>query len=582
MPTFGLLAARKGSAGACVAPGAADDPGPAAPSAALLSCRSAMSEDFRSAVAPFPERFNLCAYYLDRNVDEGRGSKVALIAGGERRTYAEVAARTRQVAAALRRLGARPEERVLIVLPDRFEFAESFFGVLRAGCVFAMVNPLLKNEDFAYYLAYSRARIAIVHAETLPEFAPPARGAPLLEHVLVVGGDAGGFTPYEEALAAESAGSDRAELEPTGPDDLAGWLFTSGSTGKPKACVHTHADFAWSTETYALQVVRYAASDRCLAVPKLFFGYATGTNLMFPFRAGATSILFEGRSTADELFDQIAAHRPTLLTSVPTMINNMLRSPRMGEVDLSSLRVCLSAGEALPPKLYQEWRSRTGVEILDGIGSAEMFHIYISNRLGDVRPASLGRVVPGYEAIVVAPDGRELSPGEPGLLRVRGGSTSLCYWADAAKSRATFQGEWCTSADIFRRDAAGYFYYEGRADDLLKVSGIWTSPLEIENALLEHPAVRETCVVGHEDEEGLVKPFAFVALKDGAQGGDALAAELKKWLQGKLAPHKYPRWFEWRASLPRNDRGKVARKELKDELEARRRSASGERKRGPA
>lgn len=534
--------------------------------------------DLYSAVAPFPERFNLCTYYLDRNLDEGRGKKVALIAGKETRTYAEIAARSRRVAAALRRAGVRPEERVLLVLPDRFEFAESFFGVLRAGGVFAMVNPLLKREEYAYYLAYSKARVAIVHADVLPEFGPAARAARLLEQVFVVGdigdGDAGGFTSdglmgYEQALTAERDGSTEAECEPTGPDDLAGWLFTSGSTGKPKACVHTHADFAWSTETYALQVVRYAASDRCLSVPKLFFGYATGTNLMFPFRVGASSILFEGRSTADELFDQIAAHRPTLLTSVPTMINAMLRSPRMPAADLASLRVCLSAGEALPPKLYQEWKERTGVEILDGIGSAEMFHIYISNRLGDVKQASLGKIVPGYEAVVVGADGKEVPTGEPGLLRVRGGSTALGYWADKAKSRATFQGEWCTSADLFHRDAEGYFFYEGRADDLLKVSGIFTSPLEIENALLEHPAVAEVCVCGHDDEEGLTKPFAFVVLQSGWRGSDALALELKAWIQGRLAPHKYPRWFEWRESLPKNDRGKVARKELKDELAKR-------------
>jgi len=520
-------------------------------------------------VEPFPERFNLCSYYLDRNLDEGRASKVALSAGTERRTFAEIAARSRRVAAALRRAGVRPEERVLLVLPDRFEFAESFFGILRAGGVFAMVNPLLKREDFAYYLSYSKARVAIVHADIMAEFGPAAREARLLESVFVVGGDAPGFTPYEQALAAESEGSAQAECEPTGPDDLAGWLFTSGSTGKPKACVHTHADFAWNTETYALRVVRYAESDRCLSVPKLFFGYATGTNLMFPFRVGASAILFEGRSTADELFDQIAAHRPTLLTSVPTMINSMLRSPRMETADFSSLRVCLSAGEALPPKLYSEWKERTGVEILDGIGSAEMFHIYISNRFGDVRPGTLGQVVPGYEALIVGEDGREVPVGEPGLLRVRGGSTALCYWADKAKSRATFQGEWCTSADLFRRDAHGTFTYEGRADDLLKVSGIFTSPLEIENALLEHPSVAEVCVVGHEDGEGLTKPFAFVVLRSSFRGTDELARELKAWLQGKLAPHKYPRWFEWRESLPKNDRGKVARKELKQELAAR-------------
>jgi benzoate-CoA ligase len=516
----------------------------------------------------FPSRFNLCEYFLDHNLEEGRAHKVALIAGRERRTYAQVAERARRVAAAVRRAGVRPEERVLIVLPDGFEFAESWFGCLRAGAVFAMVNPLSKREQFEYYLRYTKARVVIAHAEVLAELAQAARASRFCESVFVVGGDAQGFAPYEEALAAEDPNSSRAELEPTGRDDLAGWLFTSGSTGEPKACVHTHADFAYNTETYALPIAGYRESDVCLSVPKLFFGYATGTNLMFPFRVGASVALFAGRATADELFDQIAAHRPTFLTSVPTMINNMLRSERMAGADLSSLRVCLSAGEALPPQLYSEWKERTGVEILDGIGSAEMFHIYISNRMGDVKPGSLGKIVPGYEAVIVGADGKEVPDGEPGRLRVRGGSTALCYWADAKKSRETFQGEWCTSADIFRRDAQGYYYYEGRDDDLLKVSGIFVSPLEIENALLSHPAIAEVCVVGREDDEKLVKPLAFVVVKPGIRAGDELAAELKKHVQSKLAPYKYPRWFVWRDALPKNDRGKVARLQLKAEVTA--------------
>jgi benzoate-CoA ligase family protein len=524
--------------------------------------------DLYDAVAPFPEHFNLCDYFLDRNL-AGRPDKPALVSGDETRTFAQIAERSRRVAAALRRAGVRAEERVLIVLPDRFEFAETWFGVLRAGAVFAMVNPLLKREQLEYYLGYTKARVVVAHASVLPELAEAARAARTCETVLVVGGDAGGFTSYEDALAAEEPDSELARLEPTGPDDLAGWLFTSGSTGHPKACVHTHADFAYNTETYALQVAGYRAGDLCLSVPKLFFGYATGTNLMFPFRVGAGAILFEGRATADELFDQIERHRPTFLTCVPTMFNNMLRSERIDAVDLSSLRISLSAGEALPPKLYSEWKERTGVEILDGIGSAEMFHIYISNYPGDVKPGSLGKIVPGYEAQIIGPEGELVPEGEPGRLRVRGGSTALCYWADKAKSRETFQGEWCTSADIFRRDGEGYYYYEGRADDLLKVSGIWVSPLEIENALLAHEAVAEICVVGHEDDDDLVKPYAFVVLRAGVAGNDETAAALKAHCKGCMAPYKYPRWFEWRDALPKNDRGKVSRKDLKADLAGR-------------
>ena len=527
--------------------------------------------DIHSAVAPFPERFNLCDYYLERNLREGRAQKVAIRCGDTTRTFAELSERAARVAAALRRLGVRPEERVLLVLPDLPEFAESWFGLLRAGGVFAMVNPLLHKDAYAGYLAYTKVRVVITHTDVLAEIGPAIRASRHCKHALVVGPDAGGFTRYEEALAAEDPRSTLAEMEPTGPDDLAGWLFTSGSTGTPKGCVHTHGDFAFSTETYALKVAGYRESDVCLSVPKLFFGYATGTNLMFPFRVGASVVLFPARASADELFDQIERHKPTFLTHVPTMINNMLRSPRMQSADLSSLRVCLSAGEALPAKLYEEWKARTGVEILDGIGSAEMFHIYISNYPGDVKLGSLGKIVPGYEASIVSPDGTPVGVGEPGKLRIRGGSTALCYWGDKKKSRETFQGEWCTTADIFRCDKDGYYFYEGRDDDLLKVSGIWVSPLEIENVLLDHPAIAEVCVLGREDEEQLVKPFAFVVLREGIRGTDELAGQLKAHVKSRLAPYKYPRWFEWRASLPKNDRGKVARKELKAELEARKR-----------
>lgn len=519
--------------------------------------------DLYSAVDPFPPQFNLCDYYLDHNLRAGRAEKVALIVGDQRRTYREVAERVQRLTAFLRRSKLRAEERVLIVLPDGFEFAEAWFATLRAGGVFAMVNPLMKREQFEFYLAYTKARVVITHSDVLAEIADAVRNSRFAETMLVVGPEAGGGVPYEQALAGERADSDLARLELTGPDDLAGWLFTSGSTGHPKGCVHVHSDFAYNTETYALRVAGYRESDICISVPKLFFGYATGTNLMFPFRVGASAVLFPGRATPDELFDQIERHRPTFLTGVPTMFNNMLRSERIASVDLSSLRVALSAGEALPAQLYSEWKTRTNVEILDGIGSAEMFHIYISNYPGDVKLGSLGRIVPGYEAVIVDAEDRIVADGEPGRLRVRGGSTALCYWGDKKKSRETFQGEWCTSADIFRRDPQGYFYYEGRDDDLLKVSGIFVSPLEIENVLLAHEAIAEVCIVGQEDDEMLTKPLAFIVLKPGFVGDETLASALKQFCKERLAPYKYPRWFVWREALPKNDRGKVARKELK-------------------
>ena len=509
-----------------------------------------------------PARYNLAEDLLDRNLREGRGSKHCLYVGEEAWTYEQLVTRSRQAAAALRRVGVQAEDRVLIVLPDGVEFVEAWFGTLRAGAVFAMVNPLLHAEQYSEYLDYVKPRAVITHESVLPALLDALQAARFQPPVFVVG-ESQEQLSWSSSLDDEDPASPLAETEPTGPDDLAGWLFTSGSTGRPKACVHAHRDFSYNIETYAKEIARYCETDVCLAVPKLFFGYATGTNLMFPFRFGGAAVLYPGRATVDELLAQLARHRPTLLTGVPTMINNLLKDERLKHVDLSSLRVVLSAGEALPTRLYEEWKARTGVEILDGIGSAEMFHIYISNRLGDVVPGSLGRLVPGYEAEIVDPSGQRVPDGQPGRLRVRGGSTAIGYHADKEQSVRTFQGEWCTTADVFRKDADGRFWFEGRDDDLLKVSGIWVSPLEIENALLAHEAIAEVCVVGREDEEQLVKPCAFVVLRPGFEAGEALAAQLKDHVKARLAPYKYPRWFEWRTALPKNDRGKVARKELK-------------------
>ena len=515
--------------------------------------------------------FNLCTWFLDHNLEAGRGDKVAVRVADQAWTYAEVSEQAARGAAALRRLGLRREDRVLLVLPDGIAFVAAWFATLRAGGVFCMVNPLLKAADYHHYLTYTQARVVVCSQAALPELEVAMQGLEDPPRLLVAAGDAPDPSEPRDlwaALAAEEPTSAEARTAATGPDDLAGWLFTSGSTGRPKACVHMQRDFAFSTETYALQVAGYREDDVCLSVPKLFFGYATGTNLMFPFRVGATVVLFPGRATPDELLDQIERHRPTFLTSVPTLINGMLESPRTATADLSSLRLSLSAGEALPASLYERWLERTGVEILDGIGSAEMFHIYISNAPGDVTVGSLGRLVPGYEAQIVDPEGAQVPEGEVGRLRIRGGSTALCYWGDKDKSHATFQADWCTTADLFRRDADGRFWYQGRADDLLKVSGIWCSPLEIEDRLREHVAVQDVCVVARDDEAGLTKPLAFVVLAEGYSGTPCLAADLKAFIKDRLAPHKYPRWFEWRAELPRNDRGKVARRVLEAEAQA--------------
>jgi benzoate-CoA ligase family protein len=508
----------------------------------------------------FPERFNMSDYFLYHNVEEGRENKVCLYFGDEKFTYGDAARLSNRAGNALRELGVRIEDRVLIVLPDCPEYAWAWFGAARIGAVLAMVNPLLPAADYEYYLDYTRAPVAVIHESLLDHFTRAARGAKYLRKVLVVGDECGDFDSF-----AKVAGAMPDECVPaeTHRDDIAIWLFTSGSTGQPKAAVHFQHDLPYNAECYAKRTLGIKENDLTVAVPKLFFGYATGTNLLFPFAVGGATALFAERSTPEKIFEMIARYRPTILTSVPTMINAMLNVEGAAQHDLSSLRCCLSAGEALPVELYERWTKTFGVEILDGIGSAETFHIYITNRPGDVRPGSLGRVVEGYETRIVDAEGRELPTGEMGTLKVRGDSAALCYWQAHEKSKQTFAGDWCTTGDQFHIDADGYHWYHGRTDDMLKVSGIYVAPVEIEHCLMQHEAVVECAVVGHDAGDHLVKPKAFVVLREGFAPHDELAAALKEFVKSRLAVYKYPRWIEFTASLPKNDRGKIDRKQLK-------------------
>jgi benzoate-CoA ligase len=505
----------------------------------------------------FPERFNMAWYFLDRNLEQGRGDKICLYYRDERYTYREVQDRANRFANVLRALGVDVEDRVLLVLPDRPEFAFAWFGAAKAGAVIAMVNPLLPADDYLHYFNYSRAKVAVVDASALDRLDALRDGFPHLRQLLVVG-DPGRHRSFEESCAAAS---DRFVNADTHRDDPAIWLFTSGSTGKPKAAVHLQQDLPWNTERYAKQVMGIRDSDLTASVPKLFFGYATGTNLLFPFAVGGACVLFSERSEPATLYDVIERYRPTILTSVPTMIGAMLNHPGAERRDLTSLRLVLSAGEALPSELYHRWKRSFGVEILDGIGSAEMFHIYISNYPGDVVAGSLGRLVPGYEARVVGPDGADLPPGEAGTLWVKGESAAILYWQAHETSKQVLRGDWVVTGDHVRRDERGYFWYEGRTDDMLKVGGIFVSPYEVENCLLQHPRVAECAVIGYKDADGLVKPKAFVVPRT-RDGLDVLAGELKEFAKGRLAPYKHPRVVEFVASLPKNDRGKIDRRRL--------------------
>ncbi len=525
-----------------------------------------------------PDRFNLVDYFLENNLASGRGERCAMVVKDRHGVvseyrYAQVCAETNRVGNALRDLGVEPEHRVLLAVGDGLEFAAAWYATVKIGAVIACVNPLLPADDYAYYLEYTRARVAFCDEDSLPQFLSVLKDAKWLRALVVVGsGDApeasgpSKVVRYSEIVAAQSASCATA---PTLKDEIAVWLFTSGTTGKPKAAVHFHQDFVYNAERYAKDVMQLRESDRVMGVPKLFFGYATGSNLLFPFAAGATVGLFQERSKPEAILEFARAFHPTVMINVPTAINGILAiladPAQKAKCDLSSLRYITSAGEALPAELYERWVKAMGCEILDGIGSAEMFHVFISQRLGEVKVGSLGKLVDGYEARLVGPNGNDVAAGEMGTLWIGGGSAALCYWNDRAKSRATMRGDFVVTADQFRRDADGYFWYCGRADDMLKVGGIFVSPLEIEDCLLQHPAVKECAVIGY-DEDGLVKAIAVVVRNPGFDGDSTLGAKLQEHVKSKLAAYKAPRRVAFVSELPRNDRGKVEKKTLRDRV----------------
>src|SRR6267143_5290418 len=519
----------------------------------------------------FPERFNMADYFLYRNLEEGRENKICLYYEDQTFSYGDTARMSNRVGNALRELGVEMEVRVLLVLPDCPEFVWTWFGAARIGAVITMVNPLLPVEDYKYYLDYTRARAAVVHESLLKTFNEATADAKYLRAVLVVGGhehdedidftnDALLWLSFDAAVLSES---DECTPADTHRDDIAIWLFTSGSTGHPKGAVHLQHDLPFNTEAFAKQTIGVNENDLTASVPKLFFGYATGTNLLFPFAVGGATALFAERSTPEKMFEVIRRYQPTILTTVPTMINGMVNAVDASRHDLASLRFCYSAGEALPVELYERWMKVFDVDVYEGIGSAEMFHIYITNRPGDVKPGSLGRIVTGYEAKIINAEGEPVPIGEMGTLRIKGDSAALCFWNAHEKSKETFAGDWCTTGDQFHIDEEGYYWYHGRTDDMLKVSGVYVAPAEIENCLLQHEAVLECAVLGHDDGSGLVKPKAFVVLRESHIGSTELQQEIKEFVKSRIALYKYPRWIEFVTSLPKNDRGKIDRRKLK-------------------
>jgi len=526
-----------------------------------------------NAADSLPAGFNVAAYLVDRPVAEGRGARPAFRCEGRVLTCGDVRDQVGRAGNALRDLGVDMEDRVLIACLDSPEFIAAFYGAIEIGAVAVPVNTLLRADDYVYFLEDSRAKVAVVSAPLLPEIGPALARAKALRHVLVAGGGAGeggaggagpGLLSFEERLARASP---VLEPAPTSRDDAAFWLYSSGSTGAPKGAVHLHHDMVVCLETYAKQVLGLRADDRVFSAAKLFFAYGLGNSGYCPLGVGAEAVLHPARITPKGAFDTIERERPTLFFGVPTLYAAMLAhdDPARGERrrDLSSLRLCVSAGESLPAEIYRRWLERYGVEILDGIGTTEVLHIFISNRPGAVRPGSSGTVVPGYEAEVVDEAGGPLPPGEVGNLRVRGDSTMAFYWNRHEKTKATLFGPWIRTGDKFTRDEDGFFWYCGRADDMLKVCGLWVSPVEVEAALVQHPSVLEAAVVGAEDDDRLVKPKAFVVLKETATASAALAEELRGFVKARLASYKHPRWVEFVRELPKTATGKIQRFKLR-------------------
>ena len=510
-----------------------------------------------------PDVLNVAVEYVDGAVAAGHDDRVAYIHESQRVTYAELQRRVNQVGNALAELGVELEHRVAILLPNRLEFVTSFFGAIKIGAVPTPMSFAVTPDEQVFLLADSRARAIVTTAALWGPLRDRRGRCPFLRHVLMVEGEASERGEHDFGALVREAPVEL-EAAPTTSADAAFWLHTSGSTGTPKWAVHLQRDMLHSERLYAAPFVELRPGDVIVCGSPCFHAYPLGFTTYFALRAGATVVLNTERSTPARMFHLIRAHRATVFVGVPTLYAQMLQAASVGEpADLSSVRVCFAAAEPLPADLYRRWRERFRVEILDGIGTTEALHIFISNRAGEARPGSSGRAVPGYRIRLVDDGGADVPEGEIGNLLVSGGSVFAGYWHRPDVTRRVLQGEWYHTGDKYRRDVDGYYWYVGRADDLLRVSGHWVSPAEVEAALVSHPAVLEAAVVGKEDSDGLIKPKAFVVLRDGFQAADLLAEELKAHVKSTIAPYQYPRWIEFDDSLPKTATGKIQRYKLR-------------------
>ncbi len=509
-----------------------------------------------------PERFNAAAALVDANVAEGRGAKPAILCGDDVVTYGGLEEGVNRVAGALVQLGVDIEERVAILLPDTPEWAFAFFGAMKIGAVAVPLNTMLLPKDYEYLLNDSRARVVVVAASLLDRVEEIRNELRYLKHVVVARGEAGQY-PRLEALMQNASPS----LEPadTSKDDAAFWLYSSGTTGFPKGAIHLHHDMPVAADRYAKETIGLRESDVSFSVAKLFFAYGLGNGLYFPLRVGATTVLLPGRPKPETVFEVVDRHQPTVFYSVPTSYAAVLHdAEKSGRRELGRVRMCVSAGEPLPKHIYEKWLARFGVEILDGIGSTEILHIFISNRPGQAVPGSTGQIVPGYEAKIVDDDGKELPPRHTGTLWIKGDSIASGYWNKHEQTKQTFCGEWINTHDKFLMDEDGYFWYAGRTDDMMKVSGQAVWPADVEGVLQGHPAVLESGVIGTADKDGLIKPVAYVVLKDSRDGSPELARELQDFVKKNASPHKYPRAVLFVETLPKTATGKIKRYKLRE------------------